>query len=131
MAMTEPSGAWAVELLVDQARDAIKDGRYQQAVVAASRAVAAAEQLDDPNLLAQALEREATALRMLGEFATALTRYTRVLGLAEDPATSHRLDQPATARAVAGAYMDWVTTARFLTGIPQRKLFEVLDAADR
>src|SRR4029453_3545724 len=52
-------------------------------------------------------------------------------GLVEDPATSHRLDQPKTAEAIFRAYKDWVGSALFLSGIPRRQLFEVLDAADR
>lgn len=121
----------AVELLIDEAWTATSDGRYRSALAAASRAVDAAEQLDDPGLLVRSLVRAAEALRMLGEHAAALARYTRVLALAEDPTTRDRLDQPATTGAVARAYINWVECTRFVTGIGVRELFGVLDAAER
>jgi len=129
--VAEDGGAWAAGLLVDEAWAAYREGRYQHAVAAAGRAVAAGEQLDDPVLLVRALEAEAAALRLTGDFTAALARHTRVLGLAEDPATASRLDHPPAVRAVAGAHWGWVVCARFLTGIPVRELFGVLDAADR
>jgi len=129
--MPEDLGAWAAGLLVDEAWDAYREGRYQQAVAAAGRAVEAAEQLDDLVLLVRALRVEASALRLWGDTTAALARYTRILGLAEDPATSGRLDDPLAAQAVADAYWSWVGCARFVTGIPVRELLRVLDAADR
>jgi len=129
--MPEDGGAWAAGLLVNEAWAAHREGRYQHAAAAAARAVSAGEQLDDPVLLVRALEAEAAALRLTGDYTAALARYTRLLGLAEDPATASRLDHPSAARAVADAHWEWVVCARFLTGIPVRELFGVLDAADR
>jgi tetratricopeptide (TPR) repeat protein len=120
----------AVELLIGQAREATGEDRYSAALAAADAAVQAAEQLDDPALLVRGLVEEADALHMSGDRLGALARYTRVLGLAEDPATRDRLDHPAATRALARAHMDRVECARFVTGIGARELFGVLDAAE-
>ncbi len=129
--MSEELGAWAAGLLVDEAWAAYSEGRYQQALAAAGRAVEAAGQLDDPVLLVRALQVQAATLRLMGDYAAALARYTRIMGLAEDPATSGRLDDSRAAKAAADAYPSWVEAARYVTGIPVRELFGVLDAADR
>jgi len=129
--MPEDGGAWAAGLLVDEAWAAHREGRYQHAATAAARAAAAGVQLDDPVLLVRALSAESAALRQMGDHTAALAGYTRILGLAEDPATTGRLDRPSAAEAVADAHWGWVACARFLTGIPVRELFGVLDAADR
>ena len=129
--MGEGLGAWAAGLLVDEAWDAYREGRFQQALAAADRAIEAAGQLDDPVLLVRALRIEATTLHLMGDNAAALARYTRIMGLAEDPATSGRLDDPNAAEAVADAYWGWVASARRVTGIPVRELFQVLDAGER
>src|SRR5690349_15054167 len=105
--MTRPDAARAVELLVEEADAALTDDRYPAAIAAAGRAVEAAERLDDPSLLVRALEAEADAQRMSGDFPAALARYTRILGLADDPAVTAHLDHLAT-EAVARAYTDWV-----------------------
>jgi tetratricopeptide (TPR) repeat protein len=126
-AVVDPEVARVVGLLIDQARDAYRESRYPAAAAAATRAVQAAEQLTDPNLLIRALLEEADALRMAGDNTAALARYTRLLGLAQDPHST--LDDPAS-RAVAQAYTDWADTARFAGGIPIRDLFQVLDAAE-
>jgi tetratricopeptide (TPR) repeat protein len=128
--LTGQTGADAVSLLVDEAWDAYRQDRYGTARAAAVRAVQAAEQLDDPVLLVRALSAEAVALDMLGDKAAALARYTRILGLAEDPATRGRLEDPAVAWQVAQAHMNWVEAARFAGGVPVRALFGVLDAGE-
>jgi tetratricopeptide (TPR) repeat protein len=128
--MFAPPGKEAVELLIDEAREALAEGGYQRAASAGGGATRAAEALGDPGLLAGALAVQADALRMLGDREAAQACYTRVLALAEDPATWARLDQPAAARAVAGAHMNWVDCARFMTDIPYRRLFALLDAAE-
>jgi tetratricopeptide (TPR) repeat protein len=129
--MAEDASARAAELLIDEAWRNHEEDRYQAAVAAASRAVEAARLLDDPVLLVRALWVEASALQMTGDYQAALAGFTRILGLAEDPATSGRLDDPQAARAVASAHWNWVESARFVTGIPVRELFRVLDAAER
>jgi tetratricopeptide (TPR) repeat protein len=129
--MAGGQGAWAAGLLVDEAWAAYTEGRYQEALAAASRAVEAAGQLDDLVLLTRALSVEASTLKMMGDKAAALARYTQILGMADDPATSSRLDHPDAAKAVASAYWNWVQCARFLTGIPVRELFGVLEAGER
>lgn len=120
-----------VDLLIRQSTRAGVAGRYTEALAAATRAVEAADRLDDPGLLVRALGTEGSAFRMLGDNTSALIRFTRVLGLAEDPATRSRLTHPTTVLEVASAYWSWVESARFLTGIPVRKLSEVLDTTDR
>jgi len=129
--MAEELGSQAAGLLIDEAWNAHRAGRYEQAVAAASRAAQAAGPLDDPVLLVRALRVEGEALRQMGDPAAALARYTRILGLAEDRGTSGRLDDGRAAEAVAVAHWNWVACARFLTGIPVRELFAVLDAGER
>ena len=129
--MADDLGPAAAGLLVDQSDAAYGEGRYGEAAAAAGRAVQAARHLDDLVLLVRALRMEAAALSMLGDDAAALARFTEILGLAQDPANSARLDHPDAADAIARAHWDWVECARFLTSIPVRDLFGVLDAADR
>src|SRR5262249_1977040 len=105
--------------------------RYAEALAAAQRAVQAARLLDDLALLVQALRAEADALWILGDDGAALTRYTEILGLAGDPASSARLDDQDTAESIGRAHWGWVACARFITAIPVRELFGALDAADQ
>lgn len=128
--MTEAASVRAVKLLINQAHDDIRESRYPAVLAAAGRAVQAAERLDHPGLLVRALGAEATALLMSGDPVAALARYTRVLGLAEDPATRGCLDDQAVTWAVAKAHMNWVGSAHFVTGIGVRELFGILDAAE-
>jgi tetratricopeptide (TPR) repeat protein len=129
--MAEDLGARAAGLLIGQAWDAYRGGRFQQALAAAERAVQAAGQLDDPVLLVRALRVQGAAFQVTGDPAAALVRYTRIMGLAEDPATGSRLDDPTAAEAVADAYWRWAEAARLAGGIPVRELFRVLEAGDR
>src|SRR4029077_940207 len=129
--MTEELGTRAAGLLIGQAWDAYQRGRYQEVLAAAGRAVHAAGQLDDSVLLVRALQVQASALQMTGDNAAALVRYTKIMALAEDPATGSRLDDPDAAKAVGDAYWSWAEAARFAGGIAVRDLFRVLDAADR
>jgi tetratricopeptide (TPR) repeat protein len=123
--------ARAVELLLKEAWAAVYAGRCRPAVTAAGWAVLRAEELDDPALLARALVAEADALRLLGDHAAALARYSKVLALANDPALADRLAGEPAAWAVAQAHMTWVECGRFVTGISVRELFGVVDAALR
>ncbi len=82
-------------------------------------------------LLVRALRVQGASLHLTGDAAAALARYTKVMALAEDPATSGRLEDPRAAEAVASAYWGWVDAAQYVAGIPVRELFRVLDAADR
>jgi hypothetical protein len=126
----EPAGSRAVELLIGQAWDAHRECRYERMASAGARAVQAAQAVGEAGLLARALEVEANALRLLGDDPAALARYTRILALTEDPAARGRLGGPDAAEAVFRAYAGWVECARFMTGIPYRELFGVLDAAE-
>jgi tetratricopeptide (TPR) repeat protein len=128
--MAAPYTAEAVRLLLAEAWADYGEGRYGRMVAAGGRAVRAAEEADDAALLVRALYAEATGLKMLGDKATALARFTRILALAEDPATAPQLGGDAAAWVVASAYMFWVDCARYLTGIPWRDLFGVLEAAE-
>ena len=129
--MAEELGSHAAGLLVDEAWAAYEEGRFQQAVAAASRVLPAAEVMDDPVLLVRALNVEAASLQMMGDYTAALARYTRILGLAEDPSARGRLDEPMAAWTVASAYWNWVDAAQYVPGIGVRDLFGVLDAAER
>jgi tetratricopeptide (TPR) repeat protein len=124
-------GTRAVEALIREAWTAHGEGRYARSVDAAGRAMRIAEQLDDPGLLVRALVAEAEPILMLGDKAGALVRYTRVLGLAGDPASADRLGERQAAKAVFMAYLNWVVCARFMTGIAWPELFGVLDEAER
>jgi tetratricopeptide (TPR) repeat protein len=128
--MTPPEVTRAVELLIEQAWADYAGGRYGSAVKAAGRTVQAADQAADPNLQVQALAVEASVLRAQGDSAAALVRYTRMLGMADDPATTARLDAQGI-WAVGNAYLFWAESAQFAGGIPVRRLFAVLDAAER
>jgi tetratricopeptide (TPR) repeat protein len=128
--MAEDLGSRAAGLLVDQAWAAVSGGRYPEAVSAAGRAVQAARHLDDLVLLVRALAVEGSALSLSGDHAGALGRYTEILGLAHDPATSGRLGDGAAVEAVARAHWGWVASARYMTSIPVRDLLGALDAAE-
>ena len=128
--MHTPEAARVVELLIEQIDALYAEGRYLAAASAAERAVDAADQLDDANLRLRALWREASALMMSGDPSGSLARYTRILGMAEDPTVTAGLDALAT-RVIFRSYIYWVESARFAGGIPVRELFAVLDAADR
>jgi tetratricopeptide (TPR) repeat protein len=129
--MAKERAAQATELLIGEAWSAYEEGRYQAGLAAAGRAVEAAQQLDDPALLIRALEAEANTMRHTGNYPAALAHYTRIIGLAEDPANRGRLDDLHVAQAIAAAHWDWVDCARMVTGIPVRELFGVLEAAER
>jgi tetratricopeptide (TPR) repeat protein len=129
--MDEGLGSRAAALLVNQAWTAIDEGHYQKALAAAGRAIQAARRLDDLVLLVRALSAEAAALKGGGDSAAALARYTEVLGLANSPDNSRRLDDPSAASVVVTAHCGWVGCALYLPGIPVRDLFGMLDAADR
>jgi tetratricopeptide (TPR) repeat protein len=129
--MAEERETRAAGVLVNEAWAAYREGRWQAAVAAAARAVEAAERLDDPVLLVRGLWVEADATKLMGDHPAALALCTRILGLAEDPSTRGRLDHLQAAKAVAAAHWNWVECARFMTGIPVRELFGVLDAAER
>jgi tetratricopeptide (TPR) repeat protein len=129
--MGEQGDTEAVGRLISEAWAAFGSGRYQEAAVVAGRAVEGAFHLDDQVLLVRALRAEASGLQMDGDFAGALARYTRIVFLAEDPASAGRLDaSPVAAEAVAVAYFCWVGCARNLTSTPVKELFRVLDAAE-
>lgn len=129
--MAEDPSIAAIELLIDQALAAYAADRYTVAQAAARRAVQAARPLGDPALLVRALRAEADALWILGDDGAAMARYTEILGLANDPANSARLDDPLAADSIARAHWSWVACARFITSIPVRELFGALDAADQ
>ena len=129
--MAEEAEARAAELLIVQAWADHRADRFQAAVAAAARAAEVARLLDDLVLLVRALHVEADSLILLGDSAAALARFTQILGLAEDPATRGRLEDPQAVRAVAAAHWGWTESARYVPGIPVRELFRVLDAAER
>src|SRR5215831_14293213 len=120
-----------VQALIDEAWDAHDEGRYRTGLAAAQRAMALAEQSDDPTLLVGALTVRAELLGLLGQDAAALVDYTRVLSLAEDPATARRLDPDQADRCIAQAYTGWPDAARFAGGVPVAGLYKVLDTAER
>src|SRR5215831_7309339 len=120
-----------VDALIVEAWAAHREARYRTGLAAAERAVGLAERLDDPTLLVRALSVRAALLRSLGQYAAALVDYTRVLSLAEDPATARRLDPDRADWCIAKAYIFWPLAARFAGGVPVAGLFKVLDAADR
>jgi hypothetical protein len=129
--VTQPAAARAVQTLIRHANDLTRADRYGPALAAAERAVQAAERLDDPALLVQALDAEADPLWTRGEYGAALARYTRILAIAEDTGSRDRLDQPDALKAVARAYSNWVACALHTGGIRVRELFGVLDAGER
>jgi tetratricopeptide (TPR) repeat protein len=129
--MSADPASRAAALLVDEAWDAYREGRYPRALDAAQRGVQAAELIGDPVALVRALRAEGSVLQITGDHAAALVRYTRILALAEDRANAGRLDDYRAAWAVADAYASWVDSARVLTTIRVRDLFGVLDAGEQ
>jgi tetratricopeptide (TPR) repeat protein len=121
--MSDNPASRAAALLVDEACDAYREGRYPRALDAAQRGVAAAELTGDLVALVRALRAEGSVLQIQGDHAAALVRFTRILALAEDRATAAKLDDSRAAWAVADAYASWVDSARVLTTIPVRDLF--------
>src|SRR5690349_14733602 len=98
--MSEEPASRATALLVDEAWDAYREGRYPRALDAARRGVEAAELTGDLVALARALRAEGSVLQIQGDHAAALVRFTRILALAEDRATAGR--HPASGRRRAG-----------------------------
>jgi tetratricopeptide (TPR) repeat protein len=121
----------ATALLVDEAWDAYREGRYPRALDAAQRAVEAAELTGDLVALVRALRAEGSVLQIQGDHAAALVRFTRILALAQDRSTAGKLDDTRAAWAIADAYASWVDSARVLTTIGVRDLFGVLDAGEQ
>ncbi len=119
-----------VELLIREAWDLHAEGRYDAGLAAARKAVEAARELRDLALEVRATDIEAEELRMLGDKATALVRYTWILGVAEDPEKRAALGDAALTEQIASAYRNWVNCGSFLPEIPVRKLFDVLDAGE-
>jgi len=117
--MSEEPASRAAALLVDEAWDAYREGRYPRALDAARRGVEAAELTGDLVALVRALRAEGSVLQIQGDHAAALVRFTRILALAEDRATAAKLDDNRAAWAVADAYASWVDSARVLTTIPE------------
>src|SRR3977135_1723196 len=113
----DPAGR-AAALLVDEAWDAYREGRYARALDAAERGVQAAELVGDLVALVRALRAEGSVLQITGDHAAALVRYTRILALAEDGASASQLDDSRAAWAIADAYASWVDSARVLTTMP-------------
>src|SRR5215831_1183427 len=121
---SEPVPPHVVNALIDQAWEALREGRYSTGLAAAERAVGLAEQSDDPTLLVRALSVRAALRRLLGQFAAALVDYTRVLSLAEDPATARHLDPGRADWSIAGAYIFWTVAALFSGGVPTAGLLD-------
>lgn len=129
--MTDAASARAVELLIGEAWTTHTERRYPASLAAAERAVRAAEELGDVGLLLRALEAEADGLDAIDDSLAALARYTRMLGLAEDPASQLDLDNTLVTNAVAWAHIAWVKCSREVSGVEVRRLFAVLDAGER
>jgi tetratricopeptide (TPR) repeat protein len=128
--MTRTAGHAAVELLITESRTATEASRYRTAQDAADRAVAGAERLGDAVLLVRAIAQQQLALRMAGDFSGALVCCTRILAMAEDPATREALGTEAAAATIARAYMYWVTAARTDARADLRELLAMLDTAE-
>jgi tetratricopeptide (TPR) repeat protein len=125
------AGQTAVELLINESRTATEESRYRTAQDAADRAVAGAEQLGDAVLLVRAIAQQQLALRMAGDYTGALVCCTRILAMANDPATRGALSTEAAAATIARAYMYWVTSARTDARGDLRELLAMLDTAER
>jgi tetratricopeptide (TPR) repeat protein len=110
---------------------ALQEGRYSDAQRSADRAIQAAEKIGNPELLVRALLEEQTALRMAGDFGAAMVRSTRILAMAEDPATRDAFNHRPLARAVSHAYTDWIAAARMDSRNNLKQMLKLLDVADR
>ena len=121
---------WAVELLLAEAYSFYAEGRFAATLRATGAALEAARVLGDVELRVRALVYEGGALKILGEFATALARHTEVLALAEDPAHREALAGERAQRAVAESFLEWVGCARSLPEFSATDLLTVLDRAE-
>jgi tetratricopeptide (TPR) repeat protein len=119
-----------IALFLAEAETASDEGRFAQALAATGRAISAAEQAGDALLVVRALDAERRILRSSDDHGGALVRSTRILAMAEDPATRDVLDGPTATRAIANAYLEFAFSGRMHGGMSLRELLKVLDAAD-
>jgi len=126
----EGVNAYAVALMIREAWDLYKAGRYSAGLDAARRAVEASRKLGDLASEVRATEIEAANLRMLGDDATALVWYTWILGVAEDGEKQAALGDADLTKQFAKAYMNFVACGRFLPEMTVEKLLDVLDAGE-
>ncbi len=124
------AGRVAIELLIREANDLRKAGRYRESQRVAEHARDAARGIGSVDLEVRATERLADALRMQGDFEGALAQYTRIFGVAQDPVHARAMDQESVRWSVALAWMHWVGCAEFLSQIEVAKLHRVLDEGE-
>lgn len=129
--MSTISEARAVELLLEQSIRFFKEGRFADALHTAEKASAGAQRLGDVGLQVRAARLEAGALELLGRHGDALTRYSWILGIAENPAHRAALAGDNVAQAVVTAFMSWSNCALYLPAMRVDQLFQVLDAGER
>lgn len=128
--MMQPDAAYAVELLIDEARKTVyADSRFRAGLAQVERAVEAAEKLGNASLLLDALYLRATALALTGDYEAAIAIYSRIVGMAEDTAVIAVLEESSLG-AVIMAHALLVSSAFYAEGVTMRDLFDVLDAAD-
>lgn len=123
--------ARAVELLLDEARDATSAGRHARALAAVERAVLAARSLNEPRLLVRALASEMSLMRTLDDYTGVLRCGLEILAMARDPTLSEELSQPAAAYNICDAFVGFSVAARLRRRTPRNELLEFLDEADR
>ena len=121
----------AVELLLQEGGSFFEEGRYADALRAAEKAREGATPRGDIGLEVRAVGLEAEALRMLGRDGDALSRYSWILAVAEDPVHARGMAEERVASAVVTAFSAWTNSAIFLPAIQVDRLFEVLDAGER
>jgi tetratricopeptide (TPR) repeat protein len=126
----QDSARRAIELLIDDSWEFNAADRSIQALAEAERAVSAARRFGDAGLLVRALVAQASAQRMLGEYAGATADYTEVFELAEDPRNEQALADRAAVRAIGSAHMNFVLVSRLRGASSKEQLLALADEAD-
>jgi hypothetical protein len=116
-----------IEALHRLAMDAHAEGQYATMERLLAQAVHSAERLDDLPLLVRERFWLATAQRMQGQHVAAMSTYTWLIGLATDPRQSQRVADAESLWYLAGAFMNFVDSGRFLPAMPVERLLCVVD----
>lgn len=127
MADDDEMERWAIRLLLAEAQERHREGRFDGELAAARRALDAAERRRDLELEIEAHSECARALYMLDSKEAALEEYSRIFALAEHPERRAERERVDMTWEVANAYRMCADIGRFLPATPIEALFAALD----